>query len=124
MSTKQTARELEQALDCIAYTLTVPDPGGELYVGDVDYIVTTSTGDGTFAYRAEDVAAWLCSMPVEACEWDCEQMYSSFCDRVSVVTDEAVAVAWLAETRGTSIPSRLCRPGTCEPILSDEGSEE
>lgn len=70
--------------------------GGE-YELEVDgqwYIVTIGTGDGNFAYKAEDVRGWLDEHEDDLFNLDDDTggSYQSFCDNVSPVEDHEVAV--------------------------------
>ena len=116
MST-QTATKLEGTLGggVTATPLTVD---GE------DYIITTGTGEGTFAYEPEDVATWLASWAGVTLSDEpsdehvtVAEVYEHFCSHCQPVEDKAVAVAWLIETQDTGV---LCAAGTCSHLLTDD----
>lgn len=78
-----------------------------------EYIVTSDTGEGTFAYDASDITAesvrleTMCVADQHAYDYSGE-----FCNAVAPVEDCHVARAVLAETG-----YRICRNGSCVPIV-------
>ena len=66
------------------------------------YVVTTGTGDGTFAYYASDIYLY------DAIDGD----YNDFCDAVEALHDEALAIEIYRQTELV-----IDHPGICMPVL-------
>lgn len=103
------ARALSEALELD------PQCGpGVLQMGN--YVVTSGTGEGEFAYRVADVRRWLRSykpVPREDRE-DSDEPYSKFCRAVDPVESRRIAFRAARE-----LHRRICKNGTCDRILTD-----
>ena len=78
------------------------------------YLVTDGTGDGVFAYRIEDVEAWLTTYRPLAGEPEAasETPYGDFVACCHPVTDRDVSIAVMDATSLS-----ICGPGLCAEIL-------
>lgn len=105
-----TARALSEALELD------PQCGpGVLQMGN--YIVTSGTGEGEFAYRVADVRRWLRDykpVPREDREDGSDEPYSKFCRAVDPVESRRIAFCAARE-----LHRRICKNGTCTRILTD-----
>lgn len=98
-----TAKNLEKALGqgCSATSYEVDG---------TQYIVTTGTGEGCFAYDAGKVERFLDRLEEGGKEFD----YTEFCAAVSPDADRDLAVALAAHD------VRICAAGVCAPVLTDD----
>ena len=80
------------------------------------YIVTAATGDGCFAYLADEAEAGLDAVDaaVEAGLPEDVAPYQIYCDHATPSEDETLAAAvWLAAGK------RICHAGSCAEVALD-----
>jgi hypothetical protein len=94
------AKNLEKSLGQGCYATAYEIDGNR-------YIVTTGTGDGCFAYDADDVESFLDDL--DGAEFD----YNDFCQDVSPNADRDLAEALATHD------VRICRGGSCTFVLND-----
>lgn len=100
---KTVAKNLEKALGEGCYATAYEIEGNR-------YIVTTGTGEGCFAYDADDVERFLDRLEESGKAFD----YADFCSDVSPNADRDLAEALATHD------VRICRGGSCMSVLEND----